>query len=155
MAAGIQDPLDLPLRQQHDSHGDPIGLPMPAWTGAPRPSGVTLDGVRVRAEPLAVVHAPGLHAAFSRDADGRLWTYMAHGPFADAAAFAAWTEKAAGQPDPLFFHLARRDGTPVGVAALLRIQPELGVIEIVHPRSRWGMRSSPVNRRESRPAPGR
>src|SRR5690606_16802656 len=44
--------------------------------------------------------------------------------------FAAWVEKAAGQPDPLFFHLARRDGAPVGIAALLRIQPEVGVIEI-------------------------
>src|SRR5690606_42007523 len=50
--------------------------------------------------------------------------------YPDASAFAAWVEKAAGQPDPLFFHLARRDGAPVGIAALLRIQPEVGVIEI-------------------------
>lgn len=130
MAAEIEDPADDPARQRCDPHGDPIGCPLPGWTGAPRPAPVALEGALTRAEPLAAAHAPALHQAYAGDASGRLWTYMAQGPLPDLVAYAGWVERAAGQPDPLYFHLARHDGSPVGVAALMRIQPEIGVIEI-------------------------
>ncbi|MGF1625770.1 MAG: GNAT family N-acetyltransferase [Alphaproteobacteria bacterium] len=126
----IADPANLPERQLRDPNGDPVGRPLPGWTGVERPARVTLDGVLTRAQPLSETHAQVLHEAYAGDADGRLWTYMAHGPFADLPAFAGWVGRAAGQPDPLFYFLARRDGSPVGVAALMRIQPEIGVIEI-------------------------
>lgn len=125
-----EDPADLPERQRRDEHGDPIGAPLPDWTGAPRPAPIRLDGAYTRAEPLSLAHARALHEAYAEDASGRLWTYMAQGPFADASAFETWVEQAAGGSDPLYFHFARHDDTPVGVAALMRIQPEIGVIEI-------------------------
>lgn len=130
MTAATEDPSELPERQQRDENGNPVGRSLPDWSGAPRPAPICLEGVFTRAEPLTVVHAQALHRAYAGNSMGQLWTYMAHGPFADGTAFAAWVEQVADRADPLFFHLARRDGTPVGVAALMRVQPEIGVIEI-------------------------
>jgi RimJ/RimL family protein N-acetyltransferase len=79
--------------------------------------------------PAEAGHAADLHAAFAADRTGALWTYMAHGPHADAAAFAAWLAPAAAAEDPLV-HAILVDGRPLGIAAFMRIEPAHGVIEI-------------------------
>jgi RimJ/RimL family protein N-acetyltransferase len=79
-------------------------------------------------------HADALYEAYSADAEGRLWTYLPYGPFADRPAFDAWLQaSAASQGDPLFFtiidHATQRPG---GVCSYLRITPAAGSIEIGH-----------------------
>lgn len=128
----IVDPAAGAGRHRPSEHGDPIGLPVADWRGAPVPAPVTLTGRHAVAEPLTAGHAAALFAAYADDASGRLWTYMGKGPFADAGSLAAWLEEVCGAPDPLFFHLRRPGGEPIGMAALMRIQPAAGVIEIGH-----------------------
>jgi RimJ/RimL family protein N-acetyltransferase len=92
-----------------------------------------------RLEPLDPTrHAEDLFAANALDAEERMWTYLSIGPFATLADYRAWMTQAAKSEDPLFFAVldqAAGDQTPgraVGVAAYLRIEPAIGVIEIGH-----------------------
>ena len=104
-----------------------------AWLAPPPPARVTLDGRLCRLEPLAMEHAAALHEANSLDADGRMWDYMAYGPFDTLASYRAWVEQKAASVDPLFFAIIdRARDAPVGVASYLRIDPPNGVIEVGH-----------------------
>ncbi|MEM7498726.1 MAG: GNAT family protein [Pseudomonadota bacterium] len=88
---------------------------------------MTLRGARVTLEPLALDHAPALHAA---NDDPARWTYLPYGPF-EAAAYADWVREASRHPDPLFFAFVANGG-PVGIGSLMRIAPAAGSIEIGH-----------------------
>jgi hypothetical protein len=37
------------------------------------------------------------------DPSGRNWNYLPYGPFADLAAYEAWVEEVASDPDDIFF----------------------------------------------------
>ena len=81
-----------------NDYAQPIGLPLPDWTPRPRPARVTLDGAHCRLEPLdAGRHAAELYAAYAAAPDGRDWTYMPAGPFADAASYLEHARSAAGR----------------------------------------------------------
>ena len=112
--------------------GQPIGEPVAGWTARPRPPRLPIDGRHCRIEPLdAARHAESLFAAYQLDRTGGLWTYMAYGPFARREEFVAWAEAAARSEDPLYHAIVdRASGRAVGVAAYLRIEPAVGVIEI-------------------------
>ncbi len=115
-----------------NDYAQPIGLPLPDWTPRPRPARVTLDGAHCRLEPLdAGRHAAELYAAYAAAPDGRDWTYMPAGPFADAASYLEHARSAAASDDPLHFAVidaaSRR---ALGTLALLRIDPANGVIEV-------------------------
>lgn len=114
--------------------GQPIGDPVPGWTARPRPPRAPLDGRYCRIEPLDVArHAEALFAANAEDTDGRMWTYMAYGPFARLEDYRTWARAAAAGEDPLFHAiLDARSGRALGVAAYLRIEPAVGVIEVGH-----------------------
>ncbi len=114
-----------------NDRGQPIGAPVPDWTGcAPIPK-TPMHGRTCDVIPLEPSHSTGLHAAFSADQTGTLWTYMPTGPFADEAAYGAWVDGACQSTDPLFFTVIdKSNGSPVGVASFLRIQPENGVAEV-------------------------
>ena len=114
--------------------GQPIGEPVPGWTARPRPPRAPLEGRFCRVEPLDPAHhAAELVAANRQDAAGAMWTYMAYGPFADEAAYRRWAAAMATSEDPLFHAIRdRRTGQAAGVAAYLRIEPAVGVIEIGH-----------------------
>lgn len=77
-------------------------------------------------------HAADLFGAYGHDALGAGWTYLPYGPFADAAAFHAWLGQMAATDDPLFFAIVNEDGHAVGVASYLRINVEMGSIEVGH-----------------------
>ena len=98
-----------------------------------RPPGrVALDGRFAQVAPLdADAHGASLWAALQgHDA---LWDHMAYGPFADEAAFRAWLGPRAALDDPLpFAVLDRVTRRARGLAALMSIRPEMGVIEIGH-----------------------
>ncbi|NEX47089.1 GNAT family N-acetyltransferase [Pseudotabrizicola algicola] len=107
------------------------GQRLDTWAPPPHPpAGLSLQGQRIRLEPLeADDHAAGLFAAFSgHDA---LWDYMPYGPFSSASAYHRWVKDQQGRSDPFYF--AFRDpanGHALGVASYLRITPEQGSIEV-------------------------
>lgn len=114
--------------------GQPIGPALPDWQPRPRPPATPIAGTHVRIERLDPArHADDLFAANRADKDGRMWTYMPYGPFADAAQYRAWAEDMAPRDDP-FFHaiVDLASGRAVGVASFLRIDPGNGVIEVGH-----------------------
>ena len=58
---------------------------------------------------------------------------MAYGPFARLDAYLAWADQSAVSQDPLFHAIVdRASNRAVGVAAYLRIEPAVGVIEVGH-----------------------
>jgi RimJ/RimL family protein N-acetyltransferase len=82
-------------------------------------------------EPLDVErHGAELYAAISLDREGRNWTYLPAGPFADAAAYLAWLEQRAAGADPMFYAIVDATGKPVGTAAYQRMDPANGVVEV-------------------------
>lgn len=103
------------------------------WTPPEAPGAMTLRGRHAALEPLAPAQAPALHAANAAD-DG-LWRWLAYGPFAAEADYAAWVAGVANRPDPQFFAVTDLDtpaAGPVGVAALMRVDPANGGIEVGH-----------------------
>ena len=114
--------------------GQPIGFPVPDWQARDRPPKTVMAGRTCRVEPIDPDrHAADLHAANTTDKEGRIWTYMAYGPFADPAAYRSWMEAECLGGDPLF-HAIVDEATQkaVGVASYLRIDPGPGVIEVGH-----------------------
>lgn len=107
----------------------PLGPPLPGWSGRPLPPRTPIEGRFCTLVPAEAGHAAGLHAAFAADATGGLWTYMAHGPYADAAALARWLDPAAAADDPLLMTILVA-GRPQGIASFMRITPAHGTIEI-------------------------
>ena len=115
-----------------DALGQPVGAPLGEWTPPPQPPRTPLVGRSCRLEPFDLAaHGEALHAAYVEQSDDRDWTYLGYGPFADRAAFLDWAAASCVLEDPLF-HTILTDGTPTGVASLMRIQPAIGVIEIGH-----------------------
>jgi RimJ/RimL family protein N-acetyltransferase len=108
-----------------------LGGAVGGWRAPPRPEAVVREGRWVRLEPLGAAHAAALLEA--NLADDSIWDYLSYGPFADLASYRAWLDGVAGRPDPMFFALVDREaGLPGGVASLMRIVPEHGVIEVGH-----------------------
>ena len=114
--------------------GQPIGEPVPGWTPRPRPPRTPIEGRYAVVEPIDPErHAAELHEANAVDRDGRMWTYMAYGPFASLADYRRWMEATCLGEDPLFHALRdKRTGRAAGVASYLRIDPPVGVIEVGH-----------------------
>ena len=93
-----------------------------------------MTGRWCRLEPLDPRrHARPLFDANRLDDAGDNWTYLTPGPFDDFDAYRRWIEQAAASEDPLFHAIVdSASGEPTGVAALMRVDPANGVIEIGH-----------------------
>ena len=103
------------------------------YTPAPYPRGLSLDGQKVKLEPLHRDHAVSLHDAFSTSLDHAIWDYLPYGPFESAGAYGDWIEENTAKGDPHFFAIFDKDQQRfVGVASYLRIAPEAGSIEVGH-----------------------
>lgn len=115
-----------------NAYQQPIGTPMPDWTARPLPPHTPLPGRYCRLEPLdAARHADALFEAARQAPDGRNWTYLMEGPFADAASHRAYVERIAAKRDPLQYAVIDpRTDRAVGTLALMRITPEHGVVEV-------------------------
>jgi len=87
-----------------------------------------------RVEPIDVdLHASDLFEANSRDHEGRNWTYLSTGPFADLEAYRRWLTTTMSGDDPMMHAIVDlQSGKAVGVAAFLRVDPSHGVIEVGH-----------------------
>ncbi len=109
----------------------PLG-PLVDARPAKRPERVTLSGRAVTLAPLdADKHAEALfHGANGGDKD-RVWTYLADGPYADAAVFKASIAAKAQSADPLCFAvLDNSSGLAVGYQTLMRVDATHRVIEV-------------------------
>ena len=72
-------------------------------------------------------------ASHGSDANRRLWSYMAYGPFEDPQAMLAWLEQCQASSDPLFLTVHAGDPRrPVGMASFLNIVPEMRRLEVGH-----------------------
>ncbi len=110
--------------------GQPVGAPVDLALPRQRPPRSPMQGHWCAVVPLDPdAHAAGLYAAYAADTEGRIWTYLPQGPFADLAAFRAWMDATCLSDDPLF-HTILVEGQPLGVASLMRIDPANGVIEV-------------------------
>ncbi|MFI5801553.1 GNAT family N-acetyltransferase [Streptomyces sp. NPDC051561] len=115
-----------------NEYDQPVGEPVPGWSPRPLPAEVTLKGEYCRLEPLnAERHAAELHAAYRSGGDQRDWTYMFSGPFEDVRDYRRYAEAAAAGSDPRHYAVIDlADGTAVGTLALMRQDPDDGVVEI-------------------------
>ncbi len=122
------------MTQRTNSLGQPIGEPVDGWTARPRPPRTPIAGRFCRIEPIDPArHAADLHAANLQDKEGRNWTYLGYGPFADLAGYRAWMDASCLGDDPLFHAVVdQASGKALGVASYLRIDPPVGVIEVGH-----------------------
>jgi RimJ/RimL family protein N-acetyltransferase len=112
----------------------PLGFPVPGWTPRPLPPRTVMIGRWCRVEPLDVDrHAKELYEANLDDAEGANWTYLGSDPLPDLASYRAWLQTMSAGSDPLFHAIVdQQSGKATGVAALLRIDPHNGVIEVGH-----------------------
>jgi RimJ/RimL family protein N-acetyltransferase len=100
-----------------------------------RPARHKLTGIFVDLEPLdAERHARELwEAAEEEDASRASWTWLPYGPFADAAALAAWIAGRTAGNDPLLYAVRERvHARASGFVGLLNIRPKDAVLEIGH-----------------------
>ena len=117
--------------EPHPRTGQPVGLPVADPTPAPRPGPVTLKGRYGRLEKLRPDHAADLWAVFA--GHDQVWTYIgADGPFAIAAEFVPCIERRATADDPYAYAIIDPTDRAVGYLTLMRIVPEMRVIEVGH-----------------------
>ena len=119
------------MTQDTNPQGQPIGFPVPDWSGCLAIPHTPMHGRTCDLVPLDVAHSADLHAAFDADETETLWTYMPTGPFGSEADYRDWVQTAHSSKDPLFFTVIdKSSGRAVGVASFLRIQPQNGVAEV-------------------------
>jgi len=124
------------MTQRTNGYGQPIGPQVEGWAERARPARTSMSGRYCRLEPVDPArHAADLFDAYMAAPDGRDWTYLFVERPADAPAFRAYLEKAASSNDPLHFTVVDLTqgpsaGKAVGTAALMRIEPVHGVIEV-------------------------
>jgi RimJ/RimL family protein N-acetyltransferase len=122
------------MAERQNSFGQPIGPQVEGWTERSFPASTPIAGRYCRVEKLdAERHAKDVFAALSEAPDARDWTYMFAGPFADLESYAAYLVREQEKRDPQHYAiLDAEDGKAVGTAALMRIEPAHGVIEVGH-----------------------
>lgn len=114
-----------------NEHGQPIGVPVPGWTGCPAPDRVPLEGRYVRLEPVAAGHVPALFPALCPGLDEPLWTYRHDERPPDEAGLAAMVDAWAAHPSDVTFAIVPRDtGSASGLATLCRLDPLQGSAEV-------------------------
>ncbi|OAJ54030.1 acetyltransferase [Paraburkholderia ginsengiterrae] len=122
------------MESRRNVYDQPIGTPVPGWSGAQAPGREPLSGRYCRIEPVNVErHAEELYDAYSSADDGRSWTYLAVGPFESLAAYREHLTRIAASADPLHYTVIDlATGKAVGTLALMRIDRTNGVIEVGH-----------------------
>jgi RimJ/RimL family protein N-acetyltransferase len=116
--------------EPHPQTGQPIGLPVDT-APAQRPGPVTLQGRYGRLEKLNERHFPDLWKALA--GHDQIWTYIStDGPFATQSEFFTFLEKRADALDPYAYAIIDPSNRALGYLTLLRIEPEMRVIEVGH-----------------------
>lgn len=124
----------------------PIGQQLAAWQGATRPIAAILSGRYCEVAPLNIAeHAAALFAAFSLDETGQNWTYLLAEPPPDFAEFSSRLRINCRDSDPLFYVIIDKDTQlAIGIASLMRIDPDNGVIEVGHIHFSTALQRTPL-----------
>jgi RimJ/RimL family protein N-acetyltransferase len=119
--------------ERKNEYDQPIGPPLEGWTPKPFPVPNPMEGRYCRIEKLEERHASALFSAYAEAKDDSSWTYLFSGPFPSESLYADWVRAEAQKCDPQHYVIIdARTHKPVGTAALMRIEPSHGVIEIGH-----------------------
>jgi RimJ/RimL family protein N-acetyltransferase len=117
--------------EPHPKTSQPIGPPVADPSPAPLPGPVTLKGRYGHIEKLRPQHASDLWSVF--EGHDRIWTYIStDGPFANSAEFSVFVAQRAAAFDPYAYAIVDAEGRAVGYFTLLRIVPQMRVIEVGH-----------------------
>jgi RimJ/RimL family protein N-acetyltransferase len=101
------------------------------FQAARRPGPVPTTGQYGRVEKLDPArHGTALWEAMK--GEPTLWDYMPYGPFHSTDQFQAWLLERATLDDPYVYAVVAPDGRALGLAALMAIRPDMGVIEVGH-----------------------
>lgn len=113
-------------------YGQPIGPPVANWSARPRPPRTALAGRYCRIEPVDPRrHGAQLYAAYTEAGDDRDWTYLFDERPEGQQGFDSYLTRLASTEDPLHFTIIESRSTmAVGTAALMRIDPTHGSIEV-------------------------
>lgn len=133
-AATTQDPGPGPVPTTEGSghtneFGQPVGRPVPGWVPRPPVEPVTLVGRTCRLEP-AGRHTEGLHQALDLRSHPSTWAYYPQGPLPDEPAMAAWVASLDASPTAVPLAVLDPEGTALGIASYLRIDPANGSVEV-------------------------
>ena len=116
-----------------NAFGQAVGDPLAGWTPPSPPPREPIAGRYCRLEPLdARRHAADLFAAYAAAPDARDWTYLPLERPADVDGLRALIAAQSLSRDPLHFAVLDGEGHAVGSAALMRIDPQNGVLEVGH-----------------------
>jgi RimJ/RimL family protein N-acetyltransferase len=115
-----------------NAYGQPLGAPVANWSPRPRPQRTVLTGRYCRIQSIDPERdARALFDAYMLAPDGRDWTYLFQERPTSRAACRDYLAALAASSDPL--HYAIIEGASklaVGTAALMRIEPIHGVLEV-------------------------
>lgn len=111
------------------------------WTTLDWAPPARLAGRYAVLERLDASHIAALHAA--NPVDAAHWAYMPYGPFVGPAVYRLWAESAAASEDPAFYAVKGAAGW-CGVASLMRIDRENGVVEIGNIAFSPGLQRTPA-----------
>src|SRR5262245_46590505 len=117
---------------RQNPYAQPIGPAVESWSPRQRPPRTNMTGRYCRLEPVSTArHAADLFAAYMEAPDDRDWTYLFSERPARGEEFQAYLAKLESSEDPLHFAIVDgRTGKAVGTAALMRIDPAHGAIEV-------------------------
>lgn len=120
------------MNECRNRYDQPIGPPVEGWCERETPQPRAHAGRYCRLEPVDVArHAEALFDAYMQAPDERDWTYLVHARPRDLPAFRDYLTALAASKDPLHYAIIDlASGHAVGTAALMRIEPRCGVIEV-------------------------
>jgi RimJ/RimL family protein N-acetyltransferase len=122
------------MRINKNEFEQPVGFPVAKWSPREHPPATVLKGDYCTVEPIDVArHGRSLFEANLKAEDGRYWTYLGYGPFTRFVDYERWLEESCLGSDPQFYAIvSNRSGKALGLASYLRIQPNVGVLEVGH-----------------------
>lgn len=120
------------MSSHENDYGQPIGAPVSGWSPRPRPARTVLTGRYCRVRPLDVeLDARPLFDAYMLARDGRDWTYLFQERPRSLDACREYLTTIAASADPLHYAIVERTSElAVATAALMRVEPLHGVIEV-------------------------
>ncbi len=120
------------MSERSNQYGQLIGPAVAGWTERPRPPRRVLRGRYCSLEPVNPErHAAGLYDAYMEAPDARDWTYLSAERPETVPLFEEYLNRLAQSEDPLHYTIVDGENAqPVGTAALMRIDPGHGVIEV-------------------------
>ncbi len=112
-----------------NEHGQPVGEPLD-WEAAPLPVPVVLTGRYVTVAGLEHDQTPELFASICRPEDDALWTYRpAERPPTEGAAD-TFVAGLLAHPSDVTFAITPRGRGAEGIATLMRVDADNGVVEV-------------------------